>query len=104
MDEPTLTREQAWGWEELMVIAAFRYCLGRQTGIVEACAEWIVTMWPVFSQSNRKLIVRDLEEALREDDRQRAEGDSYRVLGDDCDRKAWEKVRALWTQERKAGE
>jgi len=104
MTEPTLTREQAWGWEELMVIAAFRYCLGRRTYIVETCAEWIVKMWPVFSKGNRMLIVRDLEEAFREDDRQRAEGDRYKTLGDDCDRRAWEKVRALWTLERKAGE
>ncbi len=88
MDEPTLTREQAWGWEELMVIAAFRYCLGRRTYIVETCADWVVKMWPVFSEKSRAIIKRDLEQAF----------------GDDCDRKAWEKVRALWTQAGKAGE
>jgi hypothetical protein len=31
MTEPALTREQAWGWGELMVVASFRYCLGRRT-------------------------------------------------------------------------
>jgi hypothetical protein len=104
MDEPTLTREQAWGWEELMVIAAFRYCLGRRTYIVETCADWVVKMWPVFSEKSRAIIKRDLEQAFCDDDRHRAEGDTYKTLGDDCDRRAWEKVRALWTQERKAGE
>jgi hypothetical protein len=104
MDEPTLTRGQAWYWEELMVIAAFRYCLGRRTYIVEACSNWIVKMWPQFSEGTQKVIQRDLEQAFCDDDRDRAAGDKYKTLGDDCDRKAWEKVRALWTQERKAGE
>jgi hypothetical protein len=104
MDEPTLTREQAWGWGELMVVASFRYCLGRRTYMSDVCSEWIVKMWPQFSERNQKVIQRDLEEAFRDDDQQRAEGDTYKTLGDDCDRKAWEKVRALWTQERKAGE
>jgi len=98
MNEPTLTREQAWGWEELMVIAAFRYCLGRRTYIVETCADWIVMMWPVFSQKSRAIIERDLEAEFRHDDLQRATGDTFKSLGDDCDRRAWEKVRALWTQ------
>ena len=98
MTEPTLTREQAWGWEELMVVAAFRYCLGRRTYMPDVCAEWIVKMWPEFAEKNRKLIQRDLEESFRDDDRHRAEGDTFKPLGDDCDRAAWEKVRALWNQ------
>ena len=98
MSEPTLTREQAWGWEELMVVAAFRYCLGRRTYMPGVCAEWIVKMWPEFSKGNRELIQRDLEDAFRDDDIQRAAGHKYKALGDDCDRAAWEKVRALWNQ------
>lgn len=98
MTKPTLTREQAWGWNELMVIAAFRYCLGRRTYIVETCADWIVKMWPVFDEKSRAIIKRDLEESFRDDDRHRAAGDTFKSLGDDCDRRAWEKVRALWNQ------
>jgi hypothetical protein len=98
MTKPTLTREQAWGWEELMVVAAFRYCLGSTTYMSDVCAEWIVRMWPEFSYPIRELIQRDLEDAFRDDDRQRAAGDKYKALGDDCDRAAWENVRALWAK------
>ena len=104
MSEPTLTREQAWGWEELMVVAAFRYCLGSTTYMSDVCAEWISKMWPEFSEGNRQLIERDLEEAFRDDDRQRVAGERHKTLGYDDNRAAWEKVRGLWTQTEKAGE
>jgi hypothetical protein len=61
-------------------------------------------MWPEFSYQIRNLIERDLEEAFRDDDRQRAAGERHKTLGYDDNRAAWETVRALWTQERKAGE
>ena len=39
-----LTREQGWGWNEIMVISAFRYCVGRQTYVVQACADWLISI------------------------------------------------------------
>jgi hypothetical protein len=98
MNKPTLTREQAWGWEELMVVAAFRYCLGSTTYMSDVCAEWVVMMWPEFSYQIRNLIERDLEEAFRDDDRQRVAGERHKTLGYDDNRAAWEKVRALWAR------
>ena len=94
--KPELTREQAWGWNDLMVIAAFRYCMGRQTYIVQACADWLIDIWPMLNENNRAVIQRDLEREFELDDAARAAKDNYKPLGWDCDRKDWERVRALW--------
>ena len=91
-----LSRAEAWGWQELMVVSAFRYCLGSSTYVVNACADWLVSIWPLLSQKNREIIQRDLEEAFEQDDRDRAAGDGYKRLGWDCDRTDWERVRKLW--------
>lgn len=94
--KPELTRAQAWGWQDLMVIAAFRYCCGRQTYIVGACADWLVDIWPLLTQHTQRVIQRDLEREFELDDAARAHADSYMPLGHACDREAWERVRSLW--------
>jgi len=96
--KPELTREEAWGWQELMVVSAFRYCLGRQTYVVGVCADWIIANWDKFSPNNKILIQRDLEEAFEGDDCDRKGNDNYKRLGHDCDRAEWERVRRLWQQ------
>ena len=95
----TLSEQGAWGWEDLMVIAAFRYCLGRMTYIVGVCADWLVDKWPELPPHSRALIRTELERAFVQDDEDRATGDSFKALGWDCDRAEWEKVRALWADE-----
>lgn len=92
----TLAQQEAWGWQHLMVVAAFRYCLGRMTYISGACADWIIARWPDFPPEAQQLIRRELEEAFKCDSEERAMGEKYRTLGWDCDRREWEKVRALW--------
>ncbi len=94
MDEPKLTREQAWGWEETMVVAAVRHCLASRSGIVMDCTEWLCGSWDVLSERNRELIRRDVVAAF-------AAGS---WVPNHWAEQQWEKVRALWTQERKAGE
>ena len=42
----TLSEQGAWGWQDLMAIAACRYCLGRMTYIAGVCADWLVDKWP----------------------------------------------------------
>lgn len=91
-----LTREQAWGWHNLMVISAFRYCLGRQTYVVRACANWLIDIWPLLTEQTQGVIRRDLEEEFQRDDEARARDEKHKPLGWDCDRKDWERVRALW--------
>ena len=90
-----------WGRDELMVIAAFRYCCGRQTDIVGDCVEWLIRIWPELKPETRALIQRDLEEEFARDDGVREFGivRSFKPLGDDCDRAEWERVRALWRTE-----
>ena len=95
----TLSEQGAWGWEDLMVIAACRYCLGRMTYIVGVCADWLVDKWPELPPHSRALIRTELERAFAQDDEDRATGASLKALGWDCDRREWEKVRALWAGE-----
>ena len=95
----TLSEQGAWGWEDLMVIAAFRYCLGRMTYIAGVCADWLVDKWPELPPHSRALIRTELERAFEQDDEDRATGASFKALGWDCDRESWEKVRALWAGE-----
>lgn len=90
-------KPRPWGKEDLMVLAAFRYCVGRRTYIVPECVEWLFVNWPEFSDSIKGLIQKELEELFDQDDLYRAgEWGDYRPLGDNCDRQEWERVRALW--------
>ena len=95
----TLSEQGAWGWQDLMVIAAFRYCLGRMTYIAGVCADWLVDKWPDLPPHSRALIRTELDRAFAQDDEDRATGASFKALGWDCDRREWEKVRALWAGE-----
>ena len=86
----------AWGRDDLMAIAAVRYCLGRMTYIVGECADWLIEQWPNIAPSARAVIERDVEEAFASDVKARMRGDQYKPLGMDCDRAQWERVRRLW--------
>lgn len=83
--------------DHLMVIAAFRYCLGRRTYIVGDCADWLIKTWPLLSDKTKSIIRRDLEEQFTIDDDARAQGRDYKPLGADCDRAEWSRVRKLWS-------
>lgn len=86
----------AWGRDDMMAIAAVRYCLGRMTYITSDCSEWLLQQWPNIKPNARTVIRRDIEEAFARDDEAREAGDSYKPLGWDCDRAVWQKVRELW--------
>lgn len=85
-----------YGRHKLMVLAAVRYCLGRQSYMVGDCCDWLIWLWPKLDEANRKLIQRDVDEAFESDDAAREDGNVCRRLGMDIDRKQWERVRALW--------
>lgn len=85
-----------WGRDDMMAIAAVRYCLGRMTYIVSDCADWLVAHWTEFGESTRKCIQRDIDEAFVRDDECRGRLDNYKPLGMDMDRAQWERVRKLW--------
>jgi len=88
-----------WGADETMVIAAFRYSLGRMTYIVKDCCDWLIEQWPHFGERTKELIQRELKAAFKEDDAIRtihSTDYAYRPLGHGCDREQWERVRKLW--------
>lgn len=91
-----LTPEQAWGLNGLMAVSAVRYCLGRSTYIVSDCQEWLCDIWDKLPEKAQTIIQRDVEEAFKSDDEDRASGKEYKTLGDGCDRSEWEQVRKLW--------
>jgi hypothetical protein len=84
-----------------MVISAFRYCVGRQTYVVQACADWLISIWPMLGANTKAVIQRDLEREFEMDDNARMREENYKPLGWDCDRRDWERVRALWKGEMK---
>jgi len=51
--------ELDWLNNDLMICAAHRYCLGRQSYIVSACVEWLNAHWKQFSSKTQNLILRD---------------------------------------------
>jgi hypothetical protein len=73
-----------WGFHDLMVTAAHRYCLGRRTYIVSECVRWIQMNWDKFHVHTRELIWRETHEALTRD-----------CAGDDCDVSEWNKILEL---------
>lgn len=82
--------------DHLMIIAAFRYCLGRQTYIVAHCRDWLSDNWHSIPENTRGIIQRDLEEAFADDDNSRAAGEKHHRLGMDFDRGAWAHIRRLY--------
>ncbi len=67
--------------DELMVMAAHGYCLGRKTYIAQVCIFWLISHWESLSTNTRGVIIRGTKRAI-----QRGEA------GDECDRDAWQKL------------
>lgn len=91
------TRMSDYGRDELMVVAAVRYCIGRTSYIVSDCCDWLIKIWMDLLPNTRAVIQRDIDEAFEKDNSARAEKRNYRPLGWDCYRKEWERVRKLWS-------
>lgn len=87
-----------YGRDDLMALAAFRYCLNRKTYIAGDCADWLIENWDSFSPRTRAIIRRELDEAFEQDAKaiRFADGREHKPLSMDCDRREWEWVRALW--------
>lgn len=87
---------QHYGRDNLMVVAAHRYCLGRSTYVVADCVEWLLSIWNELPDKTKAIIRRDTEEAFERDDEDRAKGKEFKALGMDCDRAEWEWLRKAW--------
>lgn len=86
----------AWGRDDLMALAAVRYCLGRMSYIVSDCCEWLPRVWPHLKPNTRAVIARDIDEAVRRDTEARSRGDEHLPLGMDYDRAGWVRMQHLW--------
>ena len=76
-------------------LGAFRFYCGRMTYAVSDFCDLLRKEWPNLPEHTRSLIRAELEETFVRDDKFRPH-DHYAPLGADCDRKEWEKVRAIW--------
>lgn len=86
--------------ERSLIVGATRYYMGRTTIHAASFAQYeLAKAWPLLQHSTQAVIKRDLEEQFRRDDEARARGDKHLPLGMDCDRAAWETVRAAWKKE-----
>lgn len=63
--------------DQLMVMAAHRYCLGRQSYIVSDCIEWLHVTWWQIESSGQDVILRDTAAALMDNEA----GSSYDAIG-----------------------
>ena len=77
-------------------LGATRYYLGRMTYAVGSFCDLLIEHWPALHEATRQLLKRDIETEFERDDELRTTGSQYLPLGQDCDRKEWERVRRLW--------
>lgn len=70
-----------WGFQNLMVLAAFRYCLGRRTYIVGSCVDWLLSYWDEIDDWTKVLIIKEIKLAAE-----------LGHLGDECDADDWKKI------------
>ncbi len=66
-----------------MVLAAFRYCLGRQSYIVSCCVDWLIDYWPEIDENTRYIIFDETMRAIEKGD-----------AGDRCDVTEWKRLIA----------
>ena len=67
--------------DALVLLAAFRYALGRQTYIVDYVVDFIVNNWDELEASDRNLIIKEILDAKDKGH-----------IGQDCDWKSWQRV------------
>jgi hypothetical protein len=91
-------QKKCWDINDL-IFCSFRYYLGRMTGSTILFAETLAENWDQINPNTQALIEKELEAAFNHDDDQRERGDSsFRPLGMDCDREAWENVRKCYAR------
>lgn len=72
--------------DELIMIAAERYAMGRRTYIVSTVASYIRWRVPKLSDWCLGILKQDYEDKLKEAGRLH----NYGVFGDDCDKRDWD--------------
>lgn len=81
---PRKTPEPIYVLDDLMTLAAFRYCLGRKTYIVSHCVDYLRKHWDQIPINTKALICKEIEKAF--------ETKSY---GMEMDKKEWQRILDL---------
>lgn len=72
--------------DQIMAMAAHRYCLGRQTYVVNACVDWLRATWAEMEPNTQNVMLRDTLEAL-----------TSNRAGAECDVRDWTSAAAwMW--------
>jgi hypothetical protein len=79
--EPIQRYKPEWGFHNLMVLAAFRYCLGRRSYIVSICVDWLIRYWQEIDHDTRKIIIKEIAAEAEKGD-----------TGDTCDAEVWQEL------------
>lgn len=80
-----------------LIWAATKHFIGRQTIAAAHFAKYqLAKAYPELPCGIQNIILAIVEDAFEADDAARARGDLLLPLGMDCDRAAWEAVRAHW--------
>lgn len=91
--------------ESMLWIASTRYYLGRMTADVGTFCALLIGAWDKLDDHTRTIIRRSVASEFERDDRARQlsadpsatlHHDRRLPLGEDYDRREWEKVRKLW--------
>ncbi|KAB7784057.1 hypothetical protein [Methylorubrum populi] len=75
-----------------MIVAAFRYCIGRHSYAPSLCCDWLRGHWRLLAEQDRRTIHREI--GMHLDDLHR-QGDPGTIPGWDIDRQTWERM-AEW--------
>lgn len=62
-DKPDTSFPDPADW---LVLAAFRYCLGRRTYVSGDCATWLLIIWPALGEETRATIREETRQAIAE--------------------------------------
>lgn len=68
--------------EENIIMWAFRYALGRRTGVVESVICCLMYNWNNLSKFTRNQIIREIDIAIKTDN-----------AGSQCDIKNWQRIK-----------
>ena len=89
--------------DPIILSVAVSYALGRMTYMPSLVVDEVIRCWPVLDERAKFCIRRDVLEAFKDDDRQRAAGEKYTRLGMDCDRETWERLLPLFDAKKETG-
>jgi len=72
------------GFNDEIIFFAFKYALGRRTGVASTVVDYLKENWKDISYRFRDLIVKEIKQAIKEN-----------MAGHDCDIEKWKEILDL---------